>query len=84
MMDNFDTIDTSILINKLIKKNEINDDPFIIYNKEDIIELETFCKKHGIIACNFKNMDPKVALKLLKSKMGCREDVLNKKTLLKG
>ena len=84
MIDNFDTIDTSILINKLIKKNEINDDSFVIYNKEDVDELESFCKKHGIVGCNFKNMDPKAALRLLKAKVGFREDVITKKTLLKG
>ncbi len=40
------------------------------YNSQDIEDVETFCKKYGIVGFNCGRMHPKIALKMLKSKMG--------------
>lgn len=50
------------------------------HNKSDVIELEKFCKKYGILAANFGNIPPAAALRMLKNKMGIYEvPNLNKK-----
>lgn len=58
----------------LLKRKQQQDDPTFIskieYNPGDIQELEMFCKKHGILGVNFKNMSPRAILNMLKSKMG--------------
>jgi len=72
-------------------KRELGDESIdltpIEHNKSDIVELEEFCKKYGILAANFGNIPPSVALRILKNKMGIYEEPnLNKKDkhLLKG
>lgn len=53
--------------------------PKVLHNEEDIKELEEFCQKHGILGVNFKNMNPKAILNMLKSKMG----VIDTESLIK-
>jgi hypothetical protein len=45
--------------------------------------LEEFCKSHGILGVNFKNMNPKAVLNMLKNKIGVKEEKLNR-TVLNG
>ncbi len=40
------------------------------YATEDIEALESFCKAHGILGFNCGRMNPKVALQMLKGKLG--------------
>lgn len=58
----------------LLKRKQQQDDstlsPKIEYNLDDVKELEEFCVKYGILGINFKNMNPKSILNMLKSKMG--------------
>jgi hypothetical protein len=58
----------------LLKRKQHQEDPTSIpniqYNQDDVKELEQFCQKHGILGVNFKNMNPKSILNMLKSKMG--------------
>lgn len=67
----------------LLKRKQQQDDPLLIpkvqYNESDVKELEEFCTKHGILGINFKNMNPKAILNMLKSKMGVidTESVIN-------
>jgi len=76
----------------LTKRKEMEDQTGIpdvaSYNQEDIEELESFCKKYGILGFNFGRMNPKLALRMLKSRMGIPlEDNVSEnkiKTLLKG
>ena len=76
----------------LLKKKSQTENPqeisVVEYSEEDVMELESFCRKHGILGFNFGRMNPKSALRMLKSKMGISiEDNVtsNKsKTLLKG
>jgi hypothetical protein len=44
--------------------------PMLIQSNEDIAQLEEFCNQHGIMGFSCGNMNPKLALRLLKSKMG--------------
>lgn len=67
----------------LLKRKQCQDDPTFIpkieHNQEDVKELEEFCTKYGILGLNFKNMNPKAILNMLKSKMG----VLDTESILK-
>ena len=61
------------------------------YNKSDVEELESFCKKYGILGVNFGRMNPRAVLQMLKSKMGIYNAEsftppadTSKKTLLNG
>lgn len=55
----------------------------IEYNEDDVAELEEFCKTHGILGFNINKMDPKSALKMLKNKMGIKqENNINTKKIL--
>ena len=57
----------------------------VSYNKNDLEELEEFCKKYGIVGLNFGNINPRSTLKMLKSKMGVIESPMQtQKSLLKG
>ena len=47
------------------------------YQDTDIMELEEFCRTHGILGFNCGNMNPKTALKILKGKMGIKDDYNN-------
>lgn len=43
------------------------------YNVEDVKVLEEFCAKYNIMGFNFGRMNPRVALNMLKAKMGVVE-----------
>lgn len=54
--------------------------PVIQYDKNDIKELEEFCKQYNIIGFNCGKMGPKAALNVLKNKLGIVfEKIENKK-----
>ena len=54
------------------------------YNPKDIQELEEFCTKYGVVGFNFGTMNPKAALRMLKSRMGVKEEKVTPKTMLFG
>ena len=62
----------------LLKRKQQQEDPTSIpnihYNESDVKELEEFCQRHGILGVNFKNMNPKSILNMLKSKMGIKDN----------
>ena len=86
--NNNDPIHTMFLKKRKQELGEENVDlNRVEHNKSEIVELEEFCKKYGILAANFGNMPPAMALRLLKNKMGIFEEpVASKKDkhLLKG
>ena len=55
----------------------VQDDP------KDVEELEAFCRAHGIISAGFGNIGAKSALRMLKGRMGIRENT-SKRGLLNG
>lgn len=57
------------------------DEPF---DGEGIAELESFCRKHGILAANFGNMNPRAVLKMLKARVGQTITEQSKRGLLNG
>lgn len=75
----------------MTKKKEQQEDPnnfsVINYNQEDIDELESFCRKYGILGFNCGRMHPKAALRMLKMRMGIPNEekpIVENKSLLKG
>lgn len=55
------------------------------YSDEDMRELQEYCAKRGIIGVNFNGMNPQAVLRMLKSKMGERnEQQVSKKGMLYG
>lgn len=70
-----------ILLQKKFNQTNPSEIPTISYNEDDIKELEEFCKKHGILGVNFKNMNPKSVLNMLKNKIGIREEKSNRMVL---
>ena len=58
------------------------------YNKREVQELQDFCAKYGILGLDFRGMNPKAVLRMLKNKMGVIESGVpaspTSKTLLKG
>lgn len=80
----FDFDPYQTMLNKNIQIQNDSCENFIQYNAEDIMELENFCKQHGILGINFGTCDPKATLKMLKSKIGYRsnEEKSVKKSLL--
>ena len=74
----------------MLKRKNANDQtedgyintPVEQYDPNDIRELETFCANHGIIGFNFGRMNPKTALRMLKSKMGVVETQSHNKIML--
>ena len=65
---NFDPVDL------MMKKKQQQDNPQLQstmeYNTDDVYELEEFCRKHNIMGFNCGRMNPKAALRMLKSRMG--------------
>lgn len=69
----------------LLRRKQHEDDPtsfpIIQHNPDDVAELEEFCKQHNIVGFNFKNMNPKAALNMLKGKIGYidppKKEILN-------
>lgn len=61
--------------------------PIVNYNDKDINELESFCRKHGIIGFNCGRMHPKAALRMLKMRIGVpfeETPIVENRSLLKG
>ena len=54
------------------------------YDAKDIQALEEFCQQYGIMGFNFGKMNPKSALRMLKGKMGVREEPPTTTTVLFG
>ncbi len=65
------------------KQNQENPSisPTISFDVDDVKELEEFCKSNGILGVNFKNMNPKAVLNMLKNKMGVKEEKSSKQVL---
>ena len=79
------------IYNALVKRKKQGEDttlpPIQEFPQQDIEELESFCRKYGIIGFNCGRMNPKAALRMLKSRMGVpiEEATPTKiKSLLKG
>jgi hypothetical protein len=79
------------IYNALVKRKKQGEDttlpPIQEFPQQDINELESFCHKYGIIGFNCGRMNPKAALRMLKSRMGVpiEEATPTKiKSLLKG
>lgn len=58
--------------------------PIQEYDPKDIQELEEFCTKYGVVGFNFGTMNPKAALRMLKSQMGVKEEKVTPKAMLFG
>lgn len=58
--------------------------PIQEYDPKDIQELEEFCTKYGVVGFNFGTMNPKAALRMLKSRMGVKEEKVTPKAMLFG
>ena len=58
----------------MMKKKQQQEDPtnfpVVNHDENDINELESFCRKYGIIGFNCGRMSPKAALRMLKMRMG--------------
>lgn len=48
------------------------------YHDDDIKQLEEFCRQHGILGFNCGTMNPKLAMRMLKAKLGVIDDNYNK------
>lgn len=79
------------IYNALVKRKKQGEDttlpPIQEFPQEDIEELESFCRKYGILGFNCGRMNPKAALRMLKSRMGVPIEEArpsNIKSLLKG
>jgi len=71
------------------KQQQDNPDniPVVNYSESDINELESFCRKYGIIGFNCGRMHPRAALRMLKMRMGIPHEekpIVENKSLLKG
>lgn len=83
------SLDDPIFQSLVRRKNQedTNLPPIQNFQEEDIIELESFCRKHGILGFNCGRMHPKAALRMLKAKMGVPIEEASPtkiKSLLKG
>jgi hypothetical protein len=49
-------------------------------------DLEEYCTRHGILGVNCGNMDPRVALQMIKGRVGDRSEAISKpqKQVLRG
>ena len=79
------------IFQSLVRRKQSGEDtnlpPIQEFAQEDINELESFCRKYGILGFNCGRMHPKAALRMLKSRMGVpiEEATPTKiKSLLKG
>lgn len=81
----------SLLRGRTYGTPKVDDKPFEMnpqipaYSEEDMKELQDYCAKRGIIGINFNGMNPQAVLKMLKAKMGERnEQTVSKKGMLYG
>ena len=75
------------LVRRKQRGEDTNLPPIQEFPQEDINELESFCRKYGILGFNCGNMHPKAALRMLKMRMGIPNEekpIVENKTLLKG
>lgn len=76
------------LLKKKVSQDNNELPPVMSIDPNDLYELQEFCKQHNIIGFNCGKMNPKFALKMLKSKMGVPSEEscvgIQNKTLLKG
>ena len=83
-MDDYPTMNVDMIRAALMNRNRSAEDCEVVpHDPSDVIELEEFCKNHGILGVNFGRMSPKSTLRMLKSRMGIRESP-SEKILLKG
>ncbi len=75
----------------MTKKKQQQEDPtnipVVSHDVNDINELESFCRKYGIIGFNCGRMSPRAALRMLKMRMGIPNEekpIVENKSLLKG
>ena len=91
---NFPEIPTSLndpIFQNLVRRKQQGEDtnlPSIQeFPQQDINELESFCRKYGIIGFNCGRMHPRAALRMLKMKMGVPNEekpIVENRSLLKG
>lgn len=62
------------IFQSLVRRKKQGEDttlpPVQEFPENDILELEEFCKSHGILGFNCGRMNPKAALQMLKNKLG--------------
>ena len=62
----------------LLKRKQKGEDttlsPVQEFDPNDLFELQEFCKQHGIFGFNMGRMNPKAALKMLKARIGIKEN----------
>ena len=85
-MEDYPVINTDMIRSMMARRNQSGEFPEVVqYDQSDIVELEEFCSKHGILGVNFGRMSPRSTLNMLKSRMGIRDSLDgSKKILLKG
>jgi hypothetical protein len=91
---NFPEIPTSLndpIFQNLVRRKQQGEDtnlpPIQEFSQQDINELESFCRKYGIIGFNCGRMHPRAALRMLKMKMGVPNEekpIVENRSLLKG
>lgn len=91
---NFPEIPTSLndpIFQSLVRRKQqgeyTNLPPIQEFPQQDINELESFCRKYGIIGFNCGRMHPKAALRMLKMRMGVpneEKSIVENRSLLKG
>lgn len=70
-----DPIHQALVRRKLCGDDPIKDIEVQTFPEEDIKALEIFCRNHGVFGFNFGRMHPKIALRMLKAKMGIPEHI---------
>ena len=91
---NFPEIPTSLndpIFQSLVRRKQQGEDtnlpPIQEFPQQDINELESFCRKYGIIGFNCGRMHPKAALRMLNMRMGIPNEekpIVENRSLLKG
>jgi hypothetical protein len=82
---NFDPV--ALMMKKKQQQEDPTNFPVVNHDENDINELESFCRKYGIIGFNCGRMSPKAALRMLKMRMGIpneEKQIVENKSLLKG
>jgi hypothetical protein len=79
------------IFQSLVRRKQKGEDtslpPIQQFPQEDINELESFCRKYGILGFNCGRMHPRAALRMLKMRMGIPNEekpIVENKSLLKG
>ena len=65
-MEEYPVINTDMIRNMMMRRNQSNEFQQVIqYDPSEVMELEEFCAKHGILGVNFGKMSPKATLSML-------------------